>query len=64
MWLFVCECYCRRAGFIYQYHDAVQQDLEGSLEIVTTEMGNIEATNVVNGICQDFFEFRMVSIVN
>ena len=37
------------------------QDLEGSLEVVTTQMGNIETTSVDSGLCQDFFEFRMVS---
>ena len=57
----IYECHYRRAGFIYQYFDAVAQDLEGSLEIVTTQMGNIETTSVDSGLCQDFFEFRMVS---
>ena len=52
---------CRRAGFIYQYFEAVEQDLEGSLEITSTQMGSTETQRVVDGICQDFFEFRMVS---
>ena len=51
---------CRRAGFIYQYYEAIEQDLEGSLEIVTTQMDTTVTTNVDNGLCQDFFELRMV----
>ena len=52
----------RRAGFVYQYYDALDQDLEGSLDIVDTQMGTTQS--VVNGTCQDFFEFRMVSIIH
>jgi len=54
----VCECYHRSAGFIYQYYDAIEQDVEGSLDIVT---GQEDSQEVVSGLCQDFFEFRMVN---
>ena len=58
----VCGCHCyRRAGYLYQYYEAIEQDLEGLLEIVTTQMDTIETTDVGNGLCQDFFELRMVS---
>jgi len=54
----VCECYCRRAGYVYQYYDGIQQDLEGSLDIVPMQ---VDSQEVVSGLCQDFFEFRMVN---
>jgi len=54
----VPECYCRRAGFIYQYYDAIEQDLEGSLDIVTRQEDGQE---VEGGLCQDFFELQMVN---
>ena len=40
----------------------VEQDVEGSLEIVATQMDSYDSAGNVTGICQDFFEFRMVSI--
>jgi len=54
----VCECYCRRTGFVFQYHEAIQQDLEGSLIIVPRPGDSQE---VVSGICQDFFEIQLVN---
>ena len=51
---------CRRAGYVYQYYEAIEQDVEGLLEIVTTQMDTTETTSVNNGLCQDFFELRMV----
>ena len=53
-------CY-RKDGFVYQYYEALEQDLEGSLEIDTSQTDTTETMSVVDGICQDFFEFRMVS---
>ena len=52
--------YYRRDGFVYQYFNT-EQDVEGSLEIVTTQIGGIESRSVINGSCPDFFEFRMVN---
>lgn len=49
--------YCRGAGFVYQYHQRIKQDIEGSLEI--DDMNG----HVTGGMCQDFFEFRMVNII-
>ena len=52
--------YYRRDGFVYQYFNT-EQDVEGSLEIRTTQTGDIESRSVINGSCPDFFEFRMVN---
>jgi len=52
------ECYCRRTGYVFQYYEAIEQELEGSLEIVTKQEDGQE---VLNGSCVDFFEFQMVN---
>jgi len=49
----VCECYRRRPGFVFQYYEAIKQDLEGSLDIVGGQ--------VDSGFCQDYFEIQKVS---
>ena len=45
---------------MYQYYEAIEQDVEGSLVIDTMSVGGIETMSVTDGTCQDFFEFRMV----
>ena len=40
----------------------IEQDIEGSLEIAATQMDSYNSAGSVTGICQDFFELRMVSI--
>ena len=57
----VCVCYCRRNGFLYQYYEALEQNVEGSLDIVSTPVGDDLREEVASGTCQDFFEFRMVN---
>jgi len=54
----VCECYRRRTGFVFQYYEAIKQDLEGLLNIVPRQGDSQE---VVSGFCQDFFEIQLVS---
>jgi len=54
----VCECYCRSAGFVYQYYEVIEQDLEGSLNIVPIQPNGQQ---VLSGLCVDFFEFQMVN---
>ena len=46
---------------MYQYYEAIEQDVEGSLDITTMDMGDIQSMSVTAGACQDFFEFRMVN---
>ena len=45
---------------MYQYFSS-EQDVEGSLEIATTQTGDTQSMSVTNGSCPDFFEFRMVN---
>jgi len=54
----VYECYYRRTGYAFQYFEAIEQELEGSLEIVTRQE-NVQ--EVIGGLCVDFFEFQMVN---
>ena len=52
---------CRRAGFVYQYYEGWQQDLQGSLKITEEIRNGNTVREVHNGTCQDFFEFREVT---
>ena len=52
---------CRRAGFIYQYYEGWQQDLQGSLNIIEEVRNGNTVREVRNGTCKDFFEFREVT---
>ena len=56
-----CQCTHRNRGFLYQYVEAFHQDMEGYLQIDVSvdQYGNVIET-VVDGLCQDFFEFREV----
>ena len=60
LWFHFYIVCCRRAGYVYQYYEAIEQDVEGVLEIVSTQIDTTETTGVDNGLCQDFFELRMV----
>ena len=52
--------FCRRNGFVQQYFypTLFNQDLGGLLTINKTG----KVTEVVGGLCQDFFEFREVAM--
>ena len=52
----------RRAGFIYQYYEGLEQDLEGELNITEEIINNNVIQQVSHGICQDYFEFREVKL--
>lgn len=56
--------FCRRNGYVYQYSEAIEQSIEGSLEIVTTVQQTGVKSEVIGGICQDFFEIRSVNRIN
>ena len=55
----ICSYPCRNKGFIYQYIQVVDQELEGHLDIKEEIDNNngISKKSVTGGICQDFFEF-------
>ena len=51
----------RNRGFLYQYYEAFHQDVEGYLQIdVSVDQHGTVIETVINGLCQDFFEFREV----
>ena len=54
---------CRRAGFVYQYYEGLEQDLQGELNITEEIINNNVFQQVSDGMCQDFFEFREVQLV-
>ena len=55
----------RKEGYLYQYVQVLDQELQGYLDI-EEEVDVNSKKSVIGGNCQDFFEFREVSypIVN
>ena len=57
-----CLTVHRNKGFIYQYFQVVDQELQGHLNI-KEEIDEIsKKSTVIGGNCQDFFEFREVGL--
>jgi len=56
-----CQTIHRNRGFVYQYFQVVDQELQGHLDI-KEEIDRISKKSVIGGNCQDFFEFREVGL--
>jgi len=54
----------RNKGFVYQYFQVIDQELQGNLDIEekVDRSGRIFTRSVTGGNCQDFFEFREVNL--